>query len=85
MTRLEAFQSLFDHPMYRNKCKQLSELDLQFCRDYLNHRKEMNVDLFAFEVNRMCLDTDKSKNHFLIWELLSSANSIIVMKERGKR
>ena len=70
MKRIEKFNSLKNHQVIGKIYKKLSKEDILFCENFLKENGNLSNDDFAFKVNRLGLNGEKSKNINNIWALL---------------
>lgn len=70
MKRIEKFNSLKNHQVIGKIYKKLNKDDILFCENFLKENENLNNDDFAFKVNRLGLNGEKSKNINNIWALL---------------
>ena len=73
--RLEAFEKMANHAMLGRLYQRLGAPELGIARAFLLNQAEASREAFEMALNRMFLDRPKPKNHRLILELLSCANS----------
>lgn len=70
MKRIEKFNSIKNHQVIGKIYKKLSKDDILFCENFLKENGNLSNDAFAFKVNRLGLNGEKSKNINNIWALL---------------
>ncbi len=75
MDRLAAFEQLKNHAWLGRLFLRLTKADIELCRAFIVSQEKTPKVEFELAVNRMFLDKPKPKNHTVILELLSCANS----------
>lgn len=80
MSRWEAFKGMRDHHWLGRAFAKLTVEELAYCQRYIQENDGLSKGAFQTAVNRMFLDRAKSKNHTVIMELLSCANTVAILE-----
>jgi hypothetical protein len=70
MTRLERFQTMPGHLMYKKMMLRLTEDEFDQCVAFIEESEDLGTSEFADKVNRWKLDQPRTKHHTDMWALL---------------
>lgn len=71
MSRLEKFKKLKTHPYLGKDFKKLKESEYNECIGFLESTEGYPRDVYVIALNRWKLDEVRSKNHTVMWSLLT--------------
>ena len=70
--RADRFLALQNDIFYSRLVKRLKADEREYCLNFCNQHNDLDVNQWAFKVNRLFVDElQKPKNATLMWELLS--------------